>query len=84
MEHMEKRIDETFERVDAGASYTTSELAGRLTKGDFLMIRGRPCKVFDVSRKAPGKHGAAKVCAVRELLALPQHLLTSQAFDART
>lgn len=62
MEKNEKRYadSEEFMTIDAEASHTTSEQAGHLTKGDFLMIRNRPCKIIDVSKKAPGKHGAAK------------------------
>jgi len=64
MEHLEKRVTneepQAFDSVDAGASFTTPEPAGRLNKGMHLMIRGQPCKITEVSRKAPGKHGHAK------------------------
>ena len=51
---------ESFEAVNAEASYTTVEQAGRIQVGAHIMIRGRPCRVLSVSRKAPGKHGHAK------------------------
>ena len=51
---------EIFESCDAEASYTTFERAGRIRRGGFIMIKDRPCKVFDVSLNAPGKHGHAK------------------------
>ena len=62
MEQNENRHDneELFAKADAHASYTTFEQAGHLVKGDYIMIRNRPCKITEVSKKAPGKHGAAK------------------------
>ena len=34
--------------------------AGKLTKGDYVMIGDKPCRVFKVSKAKPGKHGSAK------------------------
>ena len=34
--------------------------AGKLRNGSFVMIDGEPCKVRDVSKSSPGKHGSAK------------------------
>ncbi len=34
--------------------------AGSIQKNAYMMIKGRPCKVVDVSHAKPGKHGAAK------------------------
>ena len=34
--------------------------AGLIRKGGFMCIKGRPCKVLDVSTSKTGKHGHAK------------------------
>ena len=34
---------------DAGASSTVSVEAGQIRKGGYIMIKGKPCKVRDVS-----------------------------------
>ena len=51
---------ETFESTDAGSSHTYPMEAGQIRKGGFIMIKGRPCKVSDVSTSKTGKHGHAK------------------------
>ncbi len=38
--------DFDFEKGDAGASGTYPKEAGQIRKGQFMMIKGRPCKVF--------------------------------------
>merc|ERR1712205_8014 len=52
--------DETFESADAGASTTYPMEAGQIRKGGYIMIKGHPCKVSDVSTSKTGKHGHAK------------------------
>merc|ERR1712150_122561 len=52
--------DEDFETVDAGASHTYPQQAGDLKKGSFVMIKGNPCKVAEISMSKTGKHGHAK------------------------
>ncbi len=52
--------EETFDSVDAGASNCTPIEAGAVRKGGFLVIKGRPTKIVDVSKAKVGKHGAAK------------------------
>lgn len=54
--------DENFdiETGDAGASDTVSVEAGQIRKGGYIMIKGKPCKVRDVSVSKTGKHGHAK------------------------
>ena len=55
-------MDENYE-VDiafAGASQTVSVEAGQIRKGGYIMIKGKPCKVKDVSVSKTGKHGHAK------------------------
>ena len=55
-------MDENYEVdiVDAGASQTVSVEAGQIRKGGYIMIKGKPCKVKDVSVSKTGKHGHAK------------------------
>ena len=54
--------DENYniEKGDAGASLTVSVEAGQIRKGGYIMIKGKPCKVRDVSVSKTGKHGHAK------------------------
>ena len=52
--------DETFESQDSGAAASYPIEAGQIRKGGMIMIKGRPCKVSDVSSSKTGKHGHAK------------------------
>ena len=52
--------EETFESADAGSSHTYPMEGGQIRKGGYLMIKGNPCKVSDVSTSKTGKHGHAK------------------------
>uniref|UniRef100_A0A061R9Y6 Eukaryotic translation initiation factor 5A n=1 Tax=Tetraselmis sp. GSL018 TaxID=582737 RepID=A0A061R9Y6_9CHLO len=52
--------DVTFESADAGSSTTFPVQAGSLRKGGHIVIKGRPCKVVEVSTSKTGKHGHAK------------------------
>jgi translation initiation factor 5A len=52
--------DETFEQVGSGATDTVPAQAGNLKKGDFVCIKGFPCKIVDISTSKTGKHGHAK------------------------
>ena len=49
-----------IDTADAGASQTVSVEAGQIRKGGYIMIKGKPCKVKDVSVSKTGKHGHAK------------------------
>eukprot|EP01028_Stygiella_incarcerata_P009651 TRINITY_DN462_c0_g1_i1.p2 TRINITY_DN462_c0_g1~~TRINITY_DN462_c0_g1_i1.p2 ORF type:complete len:152 (-),score=36.11 TRINITY_DN462_c0_g1_i1:371-826(-) len=49
-----------FEATDSGASMTYPMPAGSIRKGGHIVIKGRPCKVVDVSTSKTGKHGHAK------------------------
>ncbi|KAJ1628118.1 putative eukaryotic initiation factor 5A [Pavlovales sp. CCMP2436] len=55
-------VDDTeqFEGTDSGASGTYPLQAGLVRKGGHMVIKGRPCKVLDVSTSKTGKHGHAK------------------------
>merc|ERR1719456_1343501 len=46
--------------ADAGASTTYPLEAGQIRKGGYIVIKGRPCKVVNVSTSKTGKHGHAK------------------------
>lgn len=52
--------EEKFETADAGSSHTFPMQAGNIRKGGYIVIKGRPCKVSDVSTSKTGKHGHAK------------------------
>lgn len=50
-----------FENVGAGASDTYPMQCSALRKGGHVVIKGRPCKIVDMSTSKTGKHGHAKV-----------------------
>merc|ERR1712087_88827 len=51
--------DEQFEQADSGAmTFPTS--AGSLRKGSYMLIKGFPCKIVEVTTSKTGKHGHAK------------------------
>jgi len=50
----------TFESTDAGAADTYPAEAGTLRKGSHVMLKGKPCKVAEVTTSKTGKHGHAK------------------------
>ena len=52
--------DETFENVESGSSLTFPASAGSLKKGDFVCIKGHPCKIIELTTSKTGKHGHAK------------------------
>lgn len=47
--------------VESGASQTYPAQCSSLRKGGFVVIKGRPCKIIDMSTSKTGKHGHAKV-----------------------
>jgi len=50
-----------FESVQSGASLTYPIQCSALRKGGHVVLKGRPCKVVDMSTSKTGKHGHAKV-----------------------
>merc|ERR1712178_598040 len=49
-----------METTESGASDTHMVEAGQIRKGGYIMIKGKACKVKDVSTSKTGKHGHAK------------------------
>merc|ERR1719201_2808844 len=49
-----------METTESGASDTHMVEAGSIRKGGYIMIKGKACKVKDVSVSKTGKHGHAK------------------------
>jgi len=52
--------DEEFEGTDTGASKTFPMQAGAVRKGTHVLLKGKPCKVSEISISKTGKHGHAK------------------------
>ncbi|KZO97621.1 eukaryotic translation initiation factor 5A-2 [Calocera viscosa TUFC12733] len=53
--------EQTFEQASAGASLTFPMQCSALRKNGFVVMKGRPCKIVDMSTSKTGKHGHAKV-----------------------
>merc|ERR1711998_207215 len=49
-----------IETTDSGAAQWENVEAGTIRKGGYIMIKGKACKVKDVSTSKTGKHGHAK------------------------
>lgn len=54
-------LDADFSGADAGNSSTYPMQCSALRKNGHVVIKGRPCKIIDMSTSKTGKHGHAKV-----------------------
>jgi len=57
----DEQHNQTFEQSGAGASLTYPMQCSALRKNGHVVIKGRPCKIVDMSTSKTGKHGHAKV-----------------------
>jgi len=57
----DEQHNHTFESASAGASATFPIQCSALRKNGHVVIKGRPCKIVDMSTSKTGKHGHAKV-----------------------
>ncbi|XP_075251661.1 eukaryotic translation initiation factor 5A-1-like [Convolutriloba macropyga] len=64
MKSKNNRDEADFEGGDAGASETYPMQCSALRKNGHVMIKGRPCRIVDMSTSKTGKHGHAKVSLV--------------------
>ncbi|TCD69001.1 Eukaryotic translation initiation factor 5A [Steccherinum ochraceum] len=57
----DEKHNHNFEQASAGASATFPMQCSALRKNGHVVIKGRPCKIVDMSTSKTGKHGHAKV-----------------------
>ena len=53
--------DAEFDTGSAGASETFPKQCSALRKNEHVVIKGKACKIVDMSTSKTGKHGHAKV-----------------------
>ncbi|KAK2158631.1 hypothetical protein LSH36_166g01039, partial [Paralvinella palmiformis] len=59
--NMAEHDDEQFEQASSGASLFYPKQCSALRKNEFVILKGNPCKIVDMSTSKTGKHGHAKV-----------------------
>jgi len=53
--------DEQFEAAGGAGAHVYPLQCSQLRKGGYVMMKGKPCKIVDMSTSKTGKHGHAKV-----------------------
>ena len=53
--------DHEFESTTSGASDTYPQQCSALRKNGFVVLKGKACKIVDMTTSKTGKHGHAKV-----------------------
>lgn len=53
--------DDEYQSVDSGASTTYPAQCSSLRKNGHVLLKGRPCKIVNMTTSKTGKHGHAKV-----------------------
>ncbi|CAK8686126.1 eukaryotic translation initiation factor 5A-2-like [Clavelina lepadiformis] len=64
--------EEDFGGGSSGAAETYPKQCSSLRKNEFVLLKGKPCKIVDMSTSKTGKHGHAKV-----------HLVGLDIFDTK-
>jgi len=58
---MSEELQADFESADSGASSVYPAQCSSLRKNGYVVMKGRPCKIVEMSTSKTGKHGHAKV-----------------------
>merc|ERR1719320_530073 len=65
------------EEASSGAANYYPQQCSALRKGGHVMIKGKPCKIVEMSTSKTGKHGHAKVHMVAPTFSLERNLKIS-------
>lgn len=68
--------DLDFTSGDSGASATYPMQCSALRKNGFVVLKGRPCKIVEMSTSKTGKHGHAKVNIENVAVSLRGHVVS--------